>query len=88
MVFFLINHLAGLDSSITEGRRRRGSRDSKWPIACASSSRNVTEAQSISDYSLDGFGEDTTTTDEDNDGDDDDDDSSSLSMSAVAIPMY
>lgn len=87
-----MNYLAGLDSSMPEGRRRRGSRDSKWPIACASG--NEPEAHSSSDYSLDGFGEDITTTDEDNDGDDDDDgdedddDSSSLSMSAVAIPMY
>lgn len=98
--------LAGHDvNTPTEGRRRRGSRDSKWPIACASSGLHndesiacITEAQSISDYSLDGFDDDTTTTtssdedetvnetdfyDQDDDDDDyEDDDNSNISVAS------
>lgn len=54
---FTLFFTAGLDAN-TEGRRRRGSRDSKWPIACASIGSNASEeAHSTSDNSLDEFDE-------------------------------
>lgn len=54
----LIPVVAGLDMN-TEGRRRRGSRDSKWPIACASAGSfdGTEEAHLIGEYRLEEFDE-------------------------------